>query len=202
MIGYIKGRVVCSKNLHTIICLDSGLGYEIKTRQNYPEGKEVALFIYHSISENDQTLWGFEKYQERDLFELLLSVNKVGPSKAYPLVMTLGIQNLINGILYEDAGILSKSPGIGKKMAEQIILSLKDKIKDFALENNQVSLKPMDDLFQSEVDAAMSSEVVDETVQALVSLGYKDKEVIPLINKHFDGSHTSEGLIKLVLKEL
>lgn len=203
MIGYISGKVAFSKNQLTIIVVEGGIGYEVKTPTTYPAGQEIQLFIYHSISENDQTLWGFKSPQDRELFKLLLTVNKVGPSKAYPLIMTLGVQNLINGIIFEDAAMLAKSPGIGKKMAEQIILSLKDKIKDYALETSQVQLVAQGASEASDKAQGLDNKVVRETVEALESLGYKDKDVMPLINKHYDRElNKSEDLIKLILREL
>ena len=202
MIGFISGDVVFSKNQLTILKTTSGIGYEVRTPMTYNDGESLDLFIYHSISENDQTLWGFVTPEDRELFKLLLTVNKVGPSKAYPLIMTLGVQNLINGIIYEDAAILSKSPGIGKKMAEQIILSLKDKIKDYAIESKQLELgRPT--IKSANTKSNMDDAIVSETMQALESLGYKDKDIMPLINKHYDQSFTqSEDLLKVVLREL
>ena len=203
MIGYINGEISFSKNQLSIIKLTNGLGYEVRTPETYTIGQELELYIYHSISENDQTLWGFKSPQDRELFKLLLTVNKVGPSKAYPLIMTLGVQNLINGILFEDATILSKSPGIGKKMAEQIILSLKDKIKDFAIDNNQLKLDTNQNSNTQNKHIDLNNNLISEATQALESLGYKDKDIMALIKKHYDGQLTkSEELIKLVLKEL
>lgn len=201
MIGYLKGSAVYSDEKKTILLTESGVGYEINYGRFPAMGSEIEVFIHHHVSENDQSLWAFDTLEEKKMFELLKSVNKVGSSKAYPLVQ-LGVKNLISAITFEQTEILTQAQGIGKKMAEQIILSLKDKIDKFQVFKAQ-DLAKTKATSESLKEAPMDSGLFQEALQALESLGYKDKQVVGLLNEKMGPEITSsEELIKQVLREL
>ncbi len=201
MIGYLKGKVVYSDEKKTILLTESGVGYEINYGKFAPMGSEIEVFVHHHVSENDESLWGFSTLEEKKMFELLKSVNKVGSSKAYPLVQ-LGVKNLISAITFEQSEVLTQAPGIGKKMAEQIILSLKDKIDKFQVFKAQ-DLAKTGSAPETDASPQMDSGLFQEALQALESLGYKDKHVVGLLSDKIGPEiSTSEELIKLVLREL
>lgn len=197
MISLIEGKVYSTSASGINILTTSGVGYQVNfTGEDLCSETKIILHIYHHITDSSQSLWGFKTAEEKKLFELLISVNKVGPSKAYPLISSLGTDSVINSILNEDAKTLSRSPGIGKKMAEQIILSLKDKIGKFVLEND--GLKVQSPMFTPKVTL---SDQHSQALQALESLGYKESQVLPLINKNIQLTNTQE-IIKAVLREI
>ena len=201
MIGYIHGKVLDTNGKKALILTDSGIGYEINYGYFLEPQITVELFIHHHISENDQSLWGFNTLIDKKMFELLKTVNKVGSSKAYPLISTVGTESVIQAIMLDRPNILSQAPGIGKKMAEQIILSLKDKVESFQTGNNlsknsQVSSTQME---MNEVD----KNLFNDALLALESLGYDDSKITKLVQKQvMKGVSTSEAVIKNVLREL
>lgn len=193
MIGYISGKVLEHLGKKILIYTDSGVGYEVNFGFKAEVGKKLDLYIHHHITDSDQSLWGFKTREEKKIFELLKTVNKVGASKAYPLVSVVGIENVLMAIRTQDASVLTDAPGIGKKMAEQIILSLKDKIDNLG------------DLSIAQVLPTQSgaSNKVDEVLLALNSLGYDNnivyKTVLDVAKQ--DGLNT-EDMIKQVLQKL
>lgn len=213
MIGYLQGKVIYSDGAKAMLLTNSGVGYELNCGHYLESESITGMYIYHSISENNQSLWGFKNIDEKKVFELLLTVNKVGPSKAYPLIITLGAQQLLDSIVFEQTAVLTQAPGIGKKMAEQIVLSLKEKAQKLimirgnvshSVENDANSQMTIEQVLPTEEYTAQSNpKLVQEAVMALESLGYKDKDFMPVINKTLDPNMTSsEDLIKKVLKEL
>lgn len=207
MIGFVQGKIIYSDGKKAIVLTSHGVGYEINYGYFVKIHSDVELFIHHHISENDQSLWGFNTLEDKKMFELLKTVNKVGSSKAYPLVSTIGIKGLVDAILFEQADVLSKAPGIGKKMAEQIILSLKDKIdkQGFLTEGHIQGFNISEERDVKQIDPAkkIDSRLLQETIMALESLGYKDKDIVKLVQKKMDENITnSEELLKKVLREL
>lgn len=201
MIGYLEGKVVHSDEKKTIVLTEAGVGYEVNYAKFAPLDTRLSLYIHQHVSENDQSLWGFDTLEEKKMFELLKSVNKVGSSKAYPLITQLGTKNLVSAITFEQVEVLTQAPGIGKKMAEQIILSLKDKIE-------KVSVYRAQDLAKTEPSPSGSEEPLDkglfqEALMALESLGYRERQVAGLLSERMkERVESSEELIKQVLKEL
>ncbi len=202
MIGYIAGEVVEVDTKKITILTAMGVGYEINYGYFLEVGQQASLYIHHHISENDQSLWGFNTSRDKRMFELLKTVNKVGSSKAYPLITTVGTDGIIQAIMFDQPNSLSQAPGIGKKMAEQIILSLKDKIEKF--EDIKLGAAKVDGA-QSEASSStnVDVEILNDVLMALDSLGYSDKSVASLVTKHMQaGLNSSEEIIKNVLREI
>lgn len=203
MIGYVSGTVVYSDSLKSVILTNSGVGYEVHTATPQVPNRDTALFISHIIREQSQDLYGFETIEEKKFFEMLLDVNGIGPKSAYALVSHLGVQQIISAITFENVDVLKSAPGVGKKSAEQIVLSLKDKIAKlevgFAVKENPVKagVKPK---AENKADAFL----VKETLAACQGLGFKDQDVLPMIQRHLqEGLVTRpEELVKVILKEL
>jgi holliday junction DNA helicase RuvA len=197
MIGYIQGNILSSEAQRVIVLTVQGLGYEVYVPTTHLPGKDVALFISHVIREDAQTLFGFNSLEEKRLFELLVDVNGVGPKTAFGLIAHLGHSGVIQAITMENSAMLKEAPGIGKKGADQIILSLKDKMikltGSMGLSSMKQTSKP-----------SIHTELVSETLQACNELGYKEQFVLPVMNKLMNDQtfKTSEELLKSLLREL
>lgn len=205
MIGFIEGKVLDTDGKKALILTSLGVGYEVNYGYFLEKNSKASLFIHHHVSENDQSLWGFNSLEDKKMFELLKTVNKVGSSKAYPLISTVGTESVIQAIILDQPNVLAQAPGIGKKMAEQIILSLKDKIENFKASK----LKGQTEILTNPVVEQKSGElnfdktVYNDVIMALDSLGYKDSAVIKMVQKQFaDGFNSSEEIIKNVLREM
>lgn len=203
MIGYVSGTVVYSDSQKSVILTNSGVGYEVYTATPQVPNRDTALFISHIIREQSQDLYGFESIEEKKFFEMLLDVNGIGPKSAYALVSHLGVQQIISAITFENVDVLKSAPGVGKKSAEQIVLSLKDKVSKlevgFAVKENPVKagVKPKP---ENKADAFL----VKETLAACQGLGFRDQDVLPMIQKHLQEGLVKkpEELVKVILKEL
>jgi Holliday junction DNA helicase RuvA len=201
MIGYIEGNVVSSEPQRIIVLTAQGLGYEVHVPTVHMPGKNVTLFTTHIIREDAQSLFGFITLDEKRLFEMLVDVNGIGPKSAFALIAHLGHQGVIQAITMENSNMLKEAPGIGKKSAEQIVLSLKDKITKltggFTLPLGKMEPKKI------VVDNGISK-LMGETLQACQELGFKETQVIPVMNRLLGEKdfNTSEDLLKGLLREL
>ncbi len=207
MIGFLQGKVLDTDGKKMILLTDSGVGYEINYTHFVNAETVMGVFVHQQISENDQSLWGFNTLKDKRMFELLKTVNKVGSSKAYPLISVVGTKSVIEAIMFDQPNVLSAAPGIGKKMAEQIILSLKDKIEKFYSANTvakvdgDLSINTAN-LQQTEL-LADNENIYNDVILALDSLGYKDNSISSMVKKHISsGVINSEEIIKTILKEL
>lgn len=163
MIGYLKGKIIKS-NPSRIILDVNGVGYQvfisINTYEDVHQQPEVELFIHTSVKEDAITLFGFSQEQEKEMFELLISVNGIGPKTALGILSGIRIQELKEAIINNNISRIVAAPGIGKKTAERLVLELKSKIE----------LIPA-----GESEAGMSYGIKSEAVLALTTLGYNTK---------------------------
>lgn len=163
MIAHISGKIV-EKFLNSVIVDVNGVGYEIIIPAN--EFNKVLLndgvkfYTYHNITERSQELFGFSSLSAKKLFELLITVQGVGP-KAGIAIMNLGEANDVrNSIASENIKFIQKASGIGKKTAERVVLELKDKVGGVS------------NISDTNIDISMG----DEALEALVALGYSLSE--------------------------
>ena len=151
MIGYLTGKIISSKP--TQILLDvNGVGYEIRISINTFErisGKEtISLFIHTNVKEDSITLFGFYSEAEKEMFELLISINGIGPKSALSLLSGISTDDLKQAIITSNVERMIAVPGIGRKTAERLILELKNKVRDIKEEginssSNQVCKKKL-----------------------------------------------------------
>lgn len=162
MLDYIRGRVV-GKSPTRLILEVAGIGYQLhiplSTFEKIPNHEEVTVLTQLCVKEDQIKIFGFATGEERNLFQLLLSVNGIGPTTAITILSGSCVDDIKDAVAREDARALEKIKGVGKKTAERIILELKGVIK--------------------EITPAMSSgmgsgqkALVSDAVMALVSLGY------------------------------
>lgn len=167
MIGLLIGEVA-EKSIDQILLLCNGIGYEVSVSQNTMKeifiGKEITLYTKMIVREDFISLVGFFTKEERELFELLTSVSKIGPKVGLAILSTYEPDTVKTCIVTGNVLKLSKVSGIGKKTAERMILELKDKISIF--EVNQSELEEGEQLLLGE----------DEVLEALLSLGFSKGE--------------------------
>jgi Holliday junction DNA helicase RuvA len=163
MIGYLKGKTIYH-GANYLVVETGGVGYKIFVPPSVLGKKEVELFCYQYVREDTLALYGFETKEELDIFELLLSVSGVGPKAGLAIISGLGAPKVISAIGAGDATVFKSIPGIGAKVAAKIIVELKNKVAGGAVTAN---LLPEE----------------DETVEALVALGYKKQEITPYLKE-------------------
>lgn len=183
MYSYIIGKVTEIESSY--ITLDNnGIGYKINTPNPYAfeENVEVKIYLYQQIKEDEHVLFGFKTIEEKNLFLKLISVKGLGPKMALPIIAMGSINGIADAINRENLLYLKKFPKIGDKLAQQMILDLKGKI---------------------EVSNESVSEGVDEVYEALLALGYKDKDiknVIGRINKELSVEEQIKEALRLMIK--
>ncbi|MEI6242248.1 MAG: Holliday junction branch migration protein RuvA [Chlamydiota bacterium] len=194
MLEHLKGKLFHVETTKVIVDVQ-GVGYRIgipiSCYSHLPKvGEDVLLYVSLVIREEAHTLYGFLQRQDRDLFELLLSVSGVGPKTALSILSHFDIHSFTDVISHANVFQLSKVPGIGKKTAEKLILEMKDKVKF-------KSLSPLE--HKSPSDHGMAS----DAISALMNLGYHplqaQKAIKDVLEKH-KPKNTSE-LITLALRK-
>lgn len=204
MIEFIKGDIVATGKDY-IILNNSDIGYYIIMPMSsigfYLESfklpvNDVTVYTHLQLREDNISLYGFHSETDREIFRLLLSVNKVGPKAAVSILSYLNSNDLIKAIMTENAALIAKSPGIGIKTAQKIILELNDKIKKYAeilLENDE-----NDKTNESE---SVNEEVAD-TIEALISLGYTMIEAKRAVKKASEDNFNKGQLLSVALKHI
>ncbi len=137
MIAHLHGTLLATSPGHAIVDCH-GVGYEVTVSMNtftqLPEaGREVSLFIYTHVREDQIALFGFHLAEEKSLFEKLLSVSGIGPKLAVNILGGMNTRDLVAAIRGGDAARLTRMPGVGKKTAERMVLELKDKLAEFGV---------------------------------------------------------------------
>ena len=191
MIGRLTGILV-EKNPPQILLDVQGVGYEVdvpmSTFYNLPlPGARVVLFTHLVVREDAHLLFGFGSEAERQAFRMLTKISGIGARTALSVLSGLSVAELANAVTLQDAGRLTKIPGIGKKTAERLLLELKDKL-GADLGAGAGSRAP-----------TASSDVLN----ALVALGYSDKEAVATVKKLPDGLSVADGIrqaLKLLAK--
>ena len=160
-------------------------------------GQEIKLYTYLNVREDAMNLFGFLSKDELKVFKLLITVNGIGPKGALAILTIMSPNDLRYAIMTEDSKLISKAPGVGAKTAQKVILELKDKL-DMDAVVNIID----DDIFKRNNDN-VHNEIIEEAVEALVSLGYTQKEITKIIKScDITECKTTEDVIKLVLKNI
>lgn len=189
MIGKLSGTLI-EKNPPQVMVDCHGVGYEVdvpmSTFYNLPGvGENVSLLTHFVVREDAQILYGFATPQERTAFRQLIKISGVGPRMALGVLSGLSVDELAQAISLQEAGRLVKIPGIGKKTAERLLLELKGKMGT--------------DLGVAAVGHAQSAQ--NDIMQALMALGYSDKEASLAFKQLPHDIGVSDG-IKQALKAL
>lgn len=189
MIGRLSG-VLLEKNPPQLLVDCNGVGYEVNvpmsTFYNLPGlGEKVALLTHLTVREDAHILFGFGTAEERNVFKQLVKITGIGARTALSILSGMSVADLSNAITLQEAVRLTKIPGIGKKTAERLLLELKGKLGA--------------DL--GAAGGAIHSDATSDILNALLALGYSDKEALLAMKQVPAGSGVSDG-IKLALKAL
>lgn len=189
MIGRLSG-ILFDKNPAQLVIDCNGVGYEVSvpmsTFYNLPStGEKVALLTHMVVREDAQLLYGFGTSQERELFRDLIKISGIGARTALAILSGMSVKDLAQAVTLQDAGRLTKIPGIGKKTAERLLLELKGKLgADIG-----------------SVAGGAETDSSNDVLSALLALGYSEKEALLAIKQVPAGSTVSDG-IRHALKAL
>lgn len=188
MIARLQGTLL-QKTPPLVLVDCHGVGYECEVSMNTfyqlpATGQAVTLMVHYVVREDAHLLFGFASEQERAAFRQLLKVNGIGAKSALAILSGMSVEDLSNAIALQQAGLLTRIPGIGKKTAERLMLELKDKFMP-----ESISI------------ATGNQSVSQDVLNALLALGYSEKECLLVVKQLSDNTDVSEG-IKQALKLL
>ncbi len=195
MYEFLQGTIV--KALPPKLILEvAGVGYGIwmsnrSFEQISTPGHKLCVYTALIIREDAHTLYGFLSPEEKQFFELLLSVSGVGPKTALALLGFLAVHDLETAIIEGQSALLAKAPGMGKKTAEKVIVELKDKMLDklrLSGSLNQETLLP-------------SSDIMKDAISALHNLGYHPTKAYQAVKKAMDKMKEKEVEVSVVIRE-
>jgi len=203
MIAYIYGTLL--EKLEVSVVIDTGgVGYEVFVPSGAGvwlkgKGDEVVLHTAQIFKEDDVSLYGFEDRESMRLFRLLLSVSGVGAKAAMAILSAMTVDEAARAIAFEDAAMLTRAQGVGKKSAERIVLELKEKVTAvFAGAAAGVSGAPGG----LAGEGGGSSDIVTETVNVLMSLGISRSEAAQAVMNVREEYASVEECVRLALKGL
>ncbi len=190
MIGRLNG-ILLEKTPPLVLIDCNGVGYEcevpMSTFYNLPAiGEKVVMLTHFVVREDAQLLYGFGSDQERATFRQLLKVNGIGAKSALSILSGLSIDELVQAVALQEAGMLTRVPGVGKKTAERLLLELKDKFSVSGL---------------TATSASHPKSASSDVLNALISLGYNEREALAAVKQLPADASVADG-IKLALKAL
>ena len=199
MIEYIKGELTeLTPALATVEAAGVGYGLNISlnTFSAIQGKKEVKLYVYEAIREDAYQLYGFVNRKEREMFELLITVNGVGTNTARMMLSGMSVSELCNAISTGNAKLIQSIKGIGKMTAQRIIVDLRDKIVALGIAEEIPA--------GGQMSAPVNNAVRDEAVAALTMLGFSpapsQKVVVGILQQQPDAP--VETVVKLALKQI
>jgi Holliday junction DNA helicase RuvA len=193
MIAHLRGKLI-DKQPGQAIVEAGGVGYDVAisvpTFIRLPGvGAEAALHIHTQVTDDAISLFGFQDREEKRLFERLITVSGVGPKLAIKMLSGLEPERAVQAIRAQDHAQLTRIPGVGKKLAERLVVELKDKLDDFAV---------------APVHAGVKGAAVDDVLSALVNLGYQrpaaEKAIEQAVGKDAALAGDFDGLFRGALK--
>lgn len=195
MFYYIKGKVV-HKDVNFAVIETGGIGYRIftsmTTLSRIETGDTATMHTYMYVREDIVNIYGFSTSEELSMFEKLISVNGVGPKAALAILSVAPPERFALAVVTGDAKLITKAQGVGPKLAQRIILELKDKLKGEDLPKNTADIA---------VETTDMSDSLAEAVSALVVLGYSQAEAQSAVAK-CNPSDNVELIVKEGLKNL
>ncbi len=193
MIGKLQGIVDYIGDGYVIL-LTHGVGYKVYTPEYLTHKSTVELWIETVVREDSIRLFGFSNIQTQDLFNMLTGVSGVGPKVALAILGTIKSDTLMSAIATGDAKTIATAPGVGKKMAEKIIVELKNKVGGISAT-----------LFApSAQNIASASSALPDLLMALEALGYRRLDIIEMAQKLVNQNPSADvaALVPLALKEI
>jgi len=199
MIAYIKGKLGYRGADH-IIAEAGGIGYRVFTPPGSfagaSEGDDITVYTHQHFREDDVSLFGFGNRDQLGIFEMLLAVSGVGPKVALSLVSSMSPAEFCIAVITDDAKALTRAQGIGMKVAQRIVLELKDKVKKEQLPGGSDFAQKS---FHGPEGMARKQ---SEAISAMMVLGYSSSEAYTAVVKIYDDGLSIEEIIKLSLKQM
>ena len=178
MISWLKGEKVHTWKISSrkgVVLNVGGVGYEIQLLPKQIDKAEVLnefeLWIHQIDREDGTSLYGFIEVNQRDLFREIISVNGIGPQIGMAMLEEFEVPQLVNAIENKESNLLTKTQGIGKRIAERLIVELRNKLKRF-IDSNETNYNN-----KKEIEPNQFSKYIDEIYLILNSLGYVDNEI-------------------------
>lgn len=191
MIAHIRG-IISEKFGNSVIVDVNGVGYEMLVPtpdfENIVLGEERKFFTYHAVRENSEELYGFSSLAAKKIFELLISVQGVGPKAGIAILSLAEAEEVRNAIANGDTAFISKASGVGKKSAERVIVDLRDKV---GIPSRYGA---------TEAKFGTVEEASDEALDALIALGFPLKEATTAL-ANIDPALPVEERVRLALKK-
>lgn len=187
MIRFLQGTVFEHRE-KALILLVGGVGYQVTvpSRLQFEQGTESSLFIHTHVREDALSLFGFTKREELEFFELLITVNGIGPKMAME-ILNEPVENIQNAIFSGNLSALTKISGVGKKLAERLVLELKGKVE------------PQGTRVLNEAVQAHSN-LDEDAITALESLGYKRNHIQRVLSELPEEATSTEAVIRYFLQ--
>ncbi|MDD5711524.1 MAG: Holliday junction branch migration protein RuvA [Smithellaceae bacterium] len=200
MIAQINGTLA-HKSVSHIVVNNGGIGFRVfvplTTFYELPEvGDDLQLYIHTHVKEDAINLFGFHTAEERDIFQLMISVNGIGPKLALNILSGISAAELVSAVGEGNLGRLTSIPGVGRKIAERVVLELRDKVAKLIPEEASGISVP-----QLSADEILAG----DALSALTNLGYKSKvakEAIDKVIKQAEGPLPLDSLLKQSLNIL
>ena len=192
MFAHISG-IVAEKNVDSIVIDAGGIGFLLNvsaaTLSSAPAvGEKFKLYTVFNVREDAMELCGFATREEKRMYERLRTVGGVGSKLALQALSTLSVRDLSLALVTGDTGVLCRVPGIGKKLAQRLVLELKDKVDDSQLASSSAAVQPK------------SSGMESEAIAALLALGFSAAEASKAVSAHAAEATSLDNLIYLSLK--
>ena len=193
MIAHLRGKLIYKQPGQAIVEA-GGVGYDVAISVTTftalpPVGADTALHIHTQVSEDQLALFGFLDREEKRLFERLITVSAVGPKLAIKILSGLSVERTVQAIRGQDHAQLTRIPGVGKKLAERLVVELKDKLEEFAV---------------APVQTATQGPAVEDVLSALLNLGYQrpaaEKAIEQAVAKDKALAADFDGLFRGALK--
>lgn len=201
MLAYISGKILEISESTVTLLPESGVGYEVGinelTFSKLVLRDEASLYIYHHITENNQSLFGFETLEEKKLFTELLKISGIGGKVGLQILM-LWNERLIEAVQSEDTKTIESIKGIGKKMAEKIILELKD--KDFV--KGYVSSRNDGNRSLQQKQLTLPATLLENIKTTLQNMGYQPRDIDRVLQILPENYETLEQILPFMIREL
>lgn len=209
MISFIKGTLI-EKDPTALLIDVNGLGYEVFVPMTtfYSLGEinsQVSLYTHFVVREDAQQLYGFKTKVDKKVFQELIKVSGIGARTAIAILSGMDSTTLLHCIENKDYGLLATVPGIGKKTAERLVVEIYDKLLKMANEiysqsSNTSASVNANSVQHAQTPAAISNSIFSESVDALLALGYKQKDAEKMIRGTIGESTTAAEAIRKALQ--
>ena len=200
MFYYLNGTV-SEIGQNSIVLEVGGIGFQVNTSlqtiSDVKNGSQAKLYISESIGENNFDLYGFSEQREKRFFELLVSISGVGPKAAISVLSVMNTDELVHAVMTDDIKALTAAPGIGKKIAQRILLELRDK-----LGAELPNLASMTDSVKQPGKLPADNQAISDAMAGLSVLGYSSAEVNAIIRRSDWTGMTAEQIVREVLKNM